>query len=458
MENLTARARPYALYFPSLQIGSAESLVMTAAQWQSSPLPAGLQPADFNYLEPQNRFWTYGYALASAEVFRTSNRNAVTNRDPCSFILGDSGGFQFGKGTGTTKNFTGLPEPDVCAAWRNSGILQDVTSWCDTDVDYAMTLDLPLWVLRTGNNSPFAACTATTLRDLTIEHLQYVERRRKAGMAGSKYLNVLQGDPVADEDWWYDGVKEFMFDGWSLAGGVGTDGGPYRIIRRLLLLRDEGRLSHGRNWVHLLKQTRLLWAPFLTALQRGLRRCLGDEAFTISFDSSTPYQIGGKHEKYVEAPLLTTDPATWMFNYHKFPTTYGYANEAVAMSLSATSCSPTKCGLCSQGKPHLPAAMTSPITNLLTIQDLLPRKGTFDKRRVGKLFEETIFNHNVYTTVEAICRANEVVDKCQAPPQLVDAIGKVGEILRTQDWMTKLDANRRLLEKALAFSATKHVL
>ncbi len=81
MENLTARARPYALYFPSLQIGSAESLVMTAAQWQSSPLPAGLQPADFNYLEPQNRFWTYGYALASAEVFRTSNRNAVTNRN-----------------------------------------------------------------------------------------------------------------------------------------------------------------------------------------------------------------------------------------------------------------------------------------------------------------------------------------------------------------------------------------
>jgi hypothetical protein len=337
-------------------------------------------------------------------------------------------------------------------------ILQDVTSWCDTDVDYAMTLDLPLWVLRTGNNSPFAACTATTLRDLTIEHLEYIDRRRRARMAGCKYLNVLQGDPVADEDWWYDGVKDFMFDGWSLAGGVGTDGGPYRIIRRLLLLRDEGRLSDGRNWVHLLKQTRLLWAPFLTALQRGLRRCLGDEAFTISFDSSTPYQIGGKHEKYVEAPLLTTDPATWMFNYHKFPTTYGYANEAVAMSLSATSCSPTKCGLCSQGKPHLPAAMTSPIAKLLTIQDLLPRKGTFDKRRVGKLFEETIFNHNVYTTVEAICRANEAIDKDQAPPQLVDAIGKVEEILAAEKWAEKLTACRKTLEKALAFRATKHVL
>jgi hypothetical protein len=210
--------------------------------------------------------------------------------------------------------------------------------------------------------------------------------------------------------------------------------------------------------VHLLKQTRLLWAPFLTALQRGLRRCLGDDAFTITFDSSTPYQIGGKHEKYVEAPLLTTDAATWMFKYHKFPTTYGYANEPIPMSLDTTSCRGAKCKLCSQGEQHLPATMTSPITNLLTIQDLLPRKGTFDKRRVGKLFEETIFNHNVYTTVEAICRANEAVDKDQAPPQLVDAIGKVDEILRTQDWMTKLDANRRVLEKALAFRATKHVL
>jgi hypothetical protein len=50
-----------------MQINSAEKVCMTADKWQDSPLPCGLEPKDFDYLDPNNKFWRYLYALASAE-------------------------------------------------------------------------------------------------------------------------------------------------------------------------------------------------------------------------------------------------------------------------------------------------------------------------------------------------------------------------------------------------------
>lgn len=458
--DLTARARPYSLYFPSMQIGSAQNLVMHAADWQSSPLPGGLQPTDFNYLESDNRFWTYKYALASAETFRDSDKNAVTGRDAASFILADSGGFQYGKGSGEASRWKGLDEASVSTAWRTSRILEKVTEWCDLQADYAMTLDLPLWVKRPGNKSPFNCCTAATLLQLTIENLRYVDLRRQAGKTTSKYLNVLQGDKEADEEWWYQAVRTYKFDGWSLAGGIGTDGGPYRMIRRLLRMRDDGLLGGGLDWVHVLKQTQPRWAPLLTAMQKALRKSTGAEHFTISYDSSTPYQVGGKHEKYAERPLLDGDLATWHFKFHKFPTSYGFANQAHAIPLDSMTCTSAKCGMCAQSKAHLPAPLESPIAKILTIQDLLTRKGNFDPRRVGRLFEETIINHNVYTVVEGLIRANEAVfgPKPHAPSELIDAAGEIERIFETEDWDGLLNAKRVRLEQVVGFRPFKHVI
>ena len=99
-DNLTKRNKDYSVYVPSMQIGSATNVRMAAQEWQDKPLPANLEPKDFDYLRSDNRFWSYKYALASAENFNGAARsNAVTARDSTAVLIGDSGGYQNGKVT-----------------------------------------------------------------------------------------------------------------------------------------------------------------------------------------------------------------------------------------------------------------------------------------------------------------------------------------------------------------------
>ena len=96
-DDLTARNTYYSVYIPSMQINSSENVCSDALRWQTEQLPNALTPSDFNYLRSDNEYWTYKYALASAEKFKGKQRNSVTSRDSGAFILGDSGGFQIGR-------------------------------------------------------------------------------------------------------------------------------------------------------------------------------------------------------------------------------------------------------------------------------------------------------------------------------------------------------------------------
>ena len=111
---------------------------------------------------------------------------------------------------------------------------------------------------------------------------------------------------------------------------------------------------------------------------------------------------------------------------------------------------------------HLPNALVSPIARKLTVQDLVSNQEAHAKRRVGQLFEETIINHNVYVIVDGMIRANDAVhgSKVHAPQELVDACGVVGELFgsKNQKWQGLLKDNREMIEKAIGFKASKHVL
>lgn len=425
------------------------------AAWRSTPLPAGLQPGDFDYLDPGNRFWSYAYGLASAEAFRGSRDNTIAYKSGGTVIVGDSGGFQFGKGTGEIKAWSSLGSGGLVAKkWRERGIVEEIVDWIEQYATAGLSLDLPLWSARpTNQGSPFSLCDEVALREMSMEHVQYLLDRKQAGRLSKKYLNVLQGEEEADEETWYQEARKYKLDGWSLAGRVGTDGGPYRIVRRLLRLRDDKLLERGADWVHLLKQTQPRWAPFLTALQRGLQKSLGREEFKITFDSSTPYQEAGARERYAERPALGQSVADWRFKFHKFPTSYGYANSTVSMALAHGQCGSAKCAVCVRGKAHLPAPMDSPIAQKLSVQDLLIRKGSFATRHGDALFDETLINHNVYVVVEGLIRANEAIfsAKPNAPQQLVDAVGLVDQILTAQKWQSVLAQHRTALEKAVGF-------
>jgi hypothetical protein len=457
--DLTARARKYALYLPAMQLGSATRICMEPGQWRDLPPSVGLDPCDFNYLSPRNRFWSYTCALASAETFRNHTNNAITSRDPSSFILADSGGYQIGKGSGETRKWRGYSEREVSEAWRRSSILKDEIDWCELHGDGAMTTDIPLWVKRAKfKGTPFHKCSVRRLLELTVENLEFLQRIPDKRC---KYLNVYQGDKPADEEAWSRGVKPFKFDGSSFAGGVGVDGGPFRILNRLLIMQDQKLLDPGFNWLHLLKLSQFPWAPMMTAIQRAVRRYVKNSEFIVTFDSSTPYLIVGQGENYLEARTFTSDPNSWSNRQHKFPSNYGHATTKTKIALNTTTCVKTKCFMCAQGMPHLTAPLTSPIAKRLHTADLVTNKNKHVIRRGGVLFDEALINHNVYTVVDGIIRANEAVfdAKPHAPQQLIDAVGIIeDDLFRVQNWRGLLNKNRLLLEDAVGFKAGKDVL
>ena len=464
--DLTALNKDYSIYIPSMQQGAAASLVMPAEDWQSAALPAGLEPRDFNFLREDNRFWSYKYALASAANFRGNTKNAIAHRDGKEHVLGDSGGFQVGTGafTGADK-WLGLPQQEVMERWRDSNMLDEITKWCELNCDYAMTLDIPLWVNRPSskknpNKSPFAGFSTEALLKLSVENLQYLTDKRGTwtnGRHSCKYLNVLQGESIEQEQLWFDAVKGFKLDGWSLAGQVGVDGGPYRIINRLLKLADAGLLGSGYDWVHLLKLGKLRWAPVVTALQYALRKKV-NKKLTITYDSSSAYMSSGRFEGYYSSRELTGDISTWSHSANKFPSTWGYANSPNSMRMDRVKCrGAKKCVMCEQGKLHLPEPMTSPIASLMTVQDMFVRTQGLAQRRVGKLFEATLANNNVFVIVEGMIRANEAVfgEMPYAPQEIMDACGLIGEIVGKEDWAGRLSKHLPQLESAVGYKPKK---
>ena len=109
-------------------------------------LPHGVE--SMNWLDPKG-LWQYKWSLHSAghasldltkdlyreDMFRDRNRES-------SWLLGDSGGFQIGKGKweGDWRAGSGCEK----AQKKRDGVLR----WMDKFMDYGMILDIPAWVDR----------------------------------------------------------------------------------------------------------------------------------------------------------------------------------------------------------------------------------------------------------------------------------------------------------------------
>ena len=98
--DLTARVKNFAIYMPSIQTSSASRIVGDDKSLRDVGLPNNLHANDFNFLDPNNRYWHYKWCLGTAAHFKDERKpNAITHRDPASCVLGDSGGYQIGQGT-----------------------------------------------------------------------------------------------------------------------------------------------------------------------------------------------------------------------------------------------------------------------------------------------------------------------------------------------------------------------
>ena len=311
-DNLTAKQSDYAVFLPAISGFYATFVGKQRNEQYVDParFPAGLTDMEqMNWLNSQKALFPYRWSLysgghANLDLNKQDwSEDMVRNREPGTFILGDSGGFQIAKGLweGDWKANSG------CAKAQKKREL--ILNWLDNVADYGMILDIPTWVIHDKKAS--AACQITTLQeavDATKFNNEYFMKHRK-GVAngGARFLNVLQGDNHTSADAWYETMKHYCdpaqypdthFDGWSMGGQNMCD--VHLVLRRLVALRYDNLLQQGvHDWMHFLGTSKLEWAVLLTVIQRAVRKYV-NPAFTISFDCASPFLATANGQVYFE--------------------------------------------------------------------------------------------------------------------------------------------------------------
>ena len=248
-----------------------------------------------NFLNPEQGYFYYKFALYSAGHAQLDINKSITQesmiqqRDRnATMILGDSGGYQIGKGVikFDWQNFEG-PEANKTR--------EKILTWLDVTADWSMMLDVPTWACDHIHSPKTGLKTFEDCLDKTRFNNEYfIQNRLGAKEGGTKLLNVLQGSNWENAEAWYQGVKEYSdvskygdkaAEGWAM-GGANMCKMPI-TLRRLITMRFDGMLE-GKDWMHFLGTAQLDWACYLTSIQRQIRKHV-NENFTISFDCASPF-------------------------------------------------------------------------------------------------------------------------------------------------------------------------
>ena len=418
--NLTAEQSDYAKFLPALStfyalfVGRQRREAYITANRMPGVLNNGME--SMNWLDNQG-LWQYKWSLHSAghaslelgkdmyreDMYRVRDRNA-------SWILGDSGGFQIGKGKweGDWRQGSGCEK----AHKKRDGVLR----WMDAYMDYGMILDIPAWVGRSPEGAKASKInTYQEAVDGTKENNDYWIKHRTGEC---KFLNVLQGENFAQADDWYDQMKgycdpkqhEMHFNGWAMGGQNMCD--LHLALRRTVILGHDGLLEKGKQDVmHFLGTSKLEWAMVLTALQRGIRKQF-NENFEVTFDCASPFlcTANGQHYTGYRMP----QDGKWSYLMESAPDD----------KVKAGSTTPWNDVCDAMYDNWIP----SPITNGLIEGDIC-QYGVNDVNKNGKVGNTSwdsfsymlMMNHNVYTHLRSVQLANKLYDEGKYPHMLVDS-------------------------------------
>jgi|TARA_B100000941_G_scaffold44134_1_gene27128 hypothetical protein len=235
-----------------------------------------------NFINQDKGMFTYPTALYSAghaclDMDKVGDRDHMfVNRDrKFTTIVGDSGGYQIGKGVikFDWKDFEGN---------KANKVRSDILNWLELTSDWAMTLDVPTWAADDLNSPKTGLKTFQDTLDGTIYNNKFFQKHR---LGQTKFLNVLQGDDWNTAQIWYDQVKDFEFEGWAMGGINMCD--MEVMLKRMIIMRDEKKLD-GKDWMHVLGTSQMDWGCYLTQVQRQVRKHINPN-FTISFDSASAF-------------------------------------------------------------------------------------------------------------------------------------------------------------------------
>ena len=294
--NLTPLQKDYAVYLPA--ISSFYSTYVAKQRLEEfvskDRIPAGFDRGieGMNFLNADQGYFTYKYALYSAGHAQLDleksmvQESMIQDRDRSNtMILGDSGGYQIGKGV---LKFDWLNFEGAEANKTRKKILE----WLELTADWSMMLDVPTWACDHIHSPKTGLKTFEDCLDKTRFNNDYFLQNR---LGQTKWLNVLQGGDWDTAEKWYRGVVEFSdpkgkyagreAEGWAFGGANMCK--MDITLKRLMTMRDEGMLTE-KNWIHFLGTAQLDWSCYLTQIQRQLRKHINPE-LTISFDCASPF-------------------------------------------------------------------------------------------------------------------------------------------------------------------------
>ena len=286
----------YAVYLPAI---SSFYSTYVAKQRLEEFVPLDRIPKGFdrgiegmNFLNPEQGYFTYKYGLYSAGHAQLDLAKSITQESMIqqrdrnnTMILGDSGGYQIGKGV---LKFDWLDFEGAAATKTRQTILE----WLEMTADWSMMLDVPTWACDHIHSPKTGLKTFEDCLEKTRYNNDYFLMNR---LGHTKWLNVLQGSNWDTAEKWYNGVKEFSdpsgpyagkeAEGWAFGGANMCK--MDITLKRLMTMREDGLLK-GKNWIHFLGTAQLDWSCYLTLIQRQLRKNI-NEAITISFDCASPF-------------------------------------------------------------------------------------------------------------------------------------------------------------------------
>lgn len=265
--NLSPLQKDYAVFLPAI---SSFFSTYVAKQRLEEFVPQDRIPKGFdrgiegmNFLNEEAGYFTYKYGLYSAGHAQLDLQKSLVqesmiqdrNRDK-TMILGDSGGYQIGKGVIKFDwlNFEGAEATKV---------RQRILEWLELTADWSMMLDVPTWACDHIHSPKTGLKTFEDCLDKTRYNNKYFLDNR---LGQTKFLNVLQGSNWDTAERWYEGVKEFSdpavygdkaAEGWAM-GGANMCKMPI-TLRRLITMKFDGMLE-GKDWMHFLGTAQLDWS------------------------------------------------------------------------------------------------------------------------------------------------------------------------------------------------------
>jgi hypothetical protein len=420
-DNLTKKQSPeWALFLPSISsfYGSFVGLQRHKNYVDPSRIPADFEHGveGINFLNEKEGYFPYKWALYSAghanldlNAFDPKEEMVRTRDRENTFILGDSGGFQIGKGVWEAN--WGDPNCPKAAKKR-----KEVLNWLDGIADYGMILDIPAWVCRsekgqqaTGITSYIDAVNATY-----INNDYFIANRTGA----CKFLNVLQGENHTEAEDWYQRMKKYCdpkqypgnhFNGWAFGGQNMCD--IHLVLKRLVSLKFDGLLEEGvHDLVHFLGTSKLEWAVLLTDIQKAIRKH-HNKNLTITYDCASPFYGASRGLIYLETDVR---PGTkWTYRMDS-----GISDKKYAADTRRYRDVVLQDG-------HWPRFDESPISARCKVNDICVYKpGDFNKQNKESPTSWDNFTyaiagaHNTWVHIDAVQKANRTYEQGNLPKML----------------------------------------